>query len=186
MERKRTLKQAEHLEVGWFTQKPMKHFCRLFKPTLYPQGEIRMFLFQPRNDFFSQFINKGDEFLYIFFGNGTDVIILRYVSFIAARIKIFGICFTMATQDQRQCLNSTVMLQGFFRTKAFRIKQDGTEFQCSIVGNPKTPVSRNISGGISQITVNDLEKIRYSLLARLMGTQPAVFKPFLQCHLRIQ
>jgi len=140
---------------------------------------------QPLNDLFAQFIYKRNEFLYIFLGNPAYVIILHHVSFITAGIQIFGIYFVMASQDQRQCLNGAVMLQGFFRPIAIRIKQDCAKFQRGIVSNPKPPVGGNISGGILQISVDDPEKIRNFLLAGFMRTQPAVFKLFLQAHFRI-
>ena len=72
-----------------------------------------MLIVEPLNDFCVQFLYKCGEFIYILFYNPAHELILRYISFITAGIKIFGICFVMATQDQRLCLNGSPGAQHF-------------------------------------------------------------------------
>ena len=50
----------------------------------------------------------------------------------------------------------------------------------------ESPVGGNISGGILQVAVDDPQEVGDFFPAGLMGTQPAVFKPFLQAHFRFR
>src|SRR5262245_38485217 len=76
------------------------------------------------------------------------------------------------------------MRHSFFGWRiARRMKQNGAELECRVVGNAKFPVVRQVLGFRSQqVAFNDGPKSRNFLSARGMRLEPTVILPIHQAH----
>lgn len=69
--------------------------------------------------------------------------------------------------------------------EAFRIEQDGAEFERGVIDDAKLPVrAEACSASIGQVALDDVEEIGDLLSTRLVGAEPSVLMPLLQAHRR--
>lgn len=141
-----------------------------------------MILSKPGNHCFTEFLGEFNQFVSVRLRGHTGTVVFCNVSFAAAGIEVFGVSFPFLAKNHREGLERAIMLQSFFGPKPRSMEQNCAQFQRGVVSDPKTPICRNVTVGILQVSFHDGEKILDFLGRTLMGSQPSITLPLFQAQ----